>query len=229
MRVLRVVGRFAASRTPPASTPSASNISLARVPSASSPTTPTNVTSAPSARKLFATFPAPPSVNVWRPTLTTGTGASGEMRETSPQIHSSIIRSPTTRMRLPRIRVKSSRALGGASGSADAMRKRLIDEIANDVTHRDVHFLDDRGIAVRAHQDQVGDVGNFAAAVAGERNRERAVPLGGFEPVYDVTRIAAGRNADDDVARPRERFDLPREDVLVSEVVRDRRHGRGIR
>src|ERR1700688_1029898 len=62
------------------------------------------------ARRLFATFPAPPSVNEWSLTATTGTGASGEMRETVPQTHSSSMTSPTTRILLSRMRSNRRRA-----------------------------------------------------------------------------------------------------------------------
>src|ERR1700680_2916339 len=81
-----------------------------RWPSASSPTAPAKTTCAPIARRLFATFPAPPSVNEWSLTATTGTGASGEMRETVPQTHSSSMTSPTTRILLSRIRSNRRRA-----------------------------------------------------------------------------------------------------------------------
>src|ERR1700729_1248137 len=50
--------------------------------------------------RLRATFAAPPGKDSSRTISTTGTGASGEMRETFPQRNSSSIRSPTTRMRL---------------------------------------------------------------------------------------------------------------------------------
>jgi hypothetical protein len=45
---------------------------------------PTAATRAPSAATLRATLAAPPGRSSLRPTLTTGTGASGEMRATSP-------------------------------------------------------------------------------------------------------------------------------------------------
>ena len=49
-------------------------------------------------RRLRATFAAPPALKVSRCTSTTGTGASGEIRPTFPQINSSSIISPTTRI-----------------------------------------------------------------------------------------------------------------------------------
>jgi len=51
---------------------------------ASSPTTPSSVTRAPIAAMLRATFAAPPGISENRSTLTTGIGASGEIRSTDP-------------------------------------------------------------------------------------------------------------------------------------------------
>jgi hypothetical protein len=50
-------------------------------PASSSPTTDSSATRAPSAAQLRATLAAPPGRSSLRSTLTTGTGASGEMRE----------------------------------------------------------------------------------------------------------------------------------------------------
>ena len=55
-----------------------------RAPGSSSPITPTSVALAPSTTALNATFAAPPRRSSLRVTRTTGTGASGEIRETSP-------------------------------------------------------------------------------------------------------------------------------------------------
>src|SRR5262249_16184852 len=51
---------------------------------------------APSAIKFASTFAAPPRWIDSRRTSTTGTGASGEIRVTSPQTNSSSITSPST-------------------------------------------------------------------------------------------------------------------------------------
>src|SRR5713226_3613968 len=51
---------------------------------------------APSANRFASTFAAPPRCVDSRCTSTTGTGASGEMRDTLPQTNSSSITSPTT-------------------------------------------------------------------------------------------------------------------------------------
>ncbi|EXI68790.1 MAG: hypothetical protein AW07_04349 [Candidatus Accumulibacter sp. SK-11] len=53
-------------------------------PASSSPTTDSSETRAPSAATLRATFAAPPGRSSQRSMRTTGTGASGEMRATSP-------------------------------------------------------------------------------------------------------------------------------------------------
>ena len=56
----------------------------------------------PSAWMLAAAFAAPPSRQSCARTSSTGTGASGEIRETSPRRYSSSITSPTTTTRQPR-------------------------------------------------------------------------------------------------------------------------------
>ena len=53
-------------------------------PAVSSPTTPTKMQRAPRLAMLRATLPAPPIVTSLRCTASTGAGASGEMRPTSP-------------------------------------------------------------------------------------------------------------------------------------------------
>ena len=50
--------------------------------------------------KLRATLAAPPGMKLSREKSTTGTGASGEMRDTPPQMNWSSITSPTTRTRV---------------------------------------------------------------------------------------------------------------------------------
>ena len=53
-----------------------------------------------SAVRLRATFAAPPGIKLSRSKSTTGTGASGEMRDTPPQMNWSSITSPTTSTRV---------------------------------------------------------------------------------------------------------------------------------
>src|SRR6185436_12601668 len=59
--------------------------------------------------------------------LTTGTGASGEMRVTSPQINSSSITSPNTTMRQRRalVRISSARLLVSVSKVIDPAQQLL--------------------------------------------------------------------------------------------------------
>src|SRR6266568_7876100 len=62
--------------------------------------TPSKSAEAFSAVKLRATFAAPPGMKLSRSKSTTGTGASGEMRDTQPQMNWSSITSPTTSTRV---------------------------------------------------------------------------------------------------------------------------------
>ena len=98
-RVLMVVGRVSwrirsADATPrPAK---AASISSAAV---SSPVSAIRVTFPPNAATLRATLPAPPSMAVSLWMRRTGTGASGEIRATSPVMNRSSMTSPTQRTR----------------------------------------------------------------------------------------------------------------------------------
>ena len=84
MRVLMVVGRLA-SRASTASTPPDSHSAASMPPASSSPTADSSSGLAPRAARLRATLPAPAGgVALAAHTRTTGTGASGEMRPTSP-------------------------------------------------------------------------------------------------------------------------------------------------
>src|SRR6185503_14610884 len=84
-----------------------------RSPAASLPITPTTDPRAPSATRFASTFAAPPRCTDSRRTSTTGTGASGEIRVTSPQTNSSSITSPstTTLRSRRRSRISEARAL----------------------------------------------------------------------------------------------------------------------
>ena len=65
-----------------------------RPAASSSPTTPASELRPPSAATPAAAFAAPPGTSFRRATSTTGTGASGEIRDTAPQTYSSSITSP---------------------------------------------------------------------------------------------------------------------------------------
>ena len=67
-------------------TPTPSSSWRSSSPAPSFPAVPTTVQVAPSAATLAATFPAPPTAEDSSSTWTTGTGASGEMRSTRPEM-----------------------------------------------------------------------------------------------------------------------------------------------
>src|SRR3989344_953311 len=99
--ILTVVGLSSSMSIPSTSMPFCSR-SLSRVARDSSfPVMPTIFTRSPRAAAFMATFAAPPGTKVSRCTSTTWTGASGEMRETSPQTYLSSMLSPMTMMRFP--------------------------------------------------------------------------------------------------------------------------------
>ena len=85
MRVLTMVSWFAETAPSRTRTPPSRTTSTRRRPLGSSPIQPKSVALPPRAAMLSATLAAPPAVKVSCETFTTGTGASGEMREASPQ------------------------------------------------------------------------------------------------------------------------------------------------
>ncbi len=97
--VFFVVSRSGSWITPRVSTPRSPNFFSNSSLSLPMPVTPRTETLAPSAARLLTTLPEPPRVYSSFLTATTWTGASGEMRSTSPQTYSSIIKSPTTSRR----------------------------------------------------------------------------------------------------------------------------------
>src|SRR5208337_290674 len=95
--VLTVVGLPACTTSPLLSIFCSAKSFLIFSPIRSSPIKPASKTRPPRLWMLCTTLAAPPSRRFSLVTATTGTGASGEMRETVPQINSSIMMSPTTR------------------------------------------------------------------------------------------------------------------------------------
>jgi len=79
----------------------------------SRPTTPNSSVRAPRAERLRATLAAPPGMKLSRSKSTTGTGASGEMRATRPQMNWSSMTSPITSTRVRVIWSSSSRSRDG--------------------------------------------------------------------------------------------------------------------
>ncbi len=96
-RVLRVVGRPSSTTIPAVSTPRLRTSVSSLLPVSSEPTTPAKYARPPAEQMLFRTFAHPPSMKLSFFTSTTGTGASGEIRETRPQMKWSAMISPTTR------------------------------------------------------------------------------------------------------------------------------------
>ena len=66
-------------------------------PALSSPAIPQISAPPPKEATLLATLVAPPGIKLSELTRTTGTGASGEILSTLPQINSSKIKSPSTK------------------------------------------------------------------------------------------------------------------------------------
>ena len=98
MRSLVVVG-MAATSVKAGSTPASASMDSNLSCSSSPPPNPATVTHAPSPARFMATLAAPPGRSFCQVARTTGTGASGEMRSTSPQMYLSSITSPTTSTR----------------------------------------------------------------------------------------------------------------------------------
>src|SRR5277367_2972202 len=118
MRVFEIVG-CSATTIPEASTPAAVRIAVSWRISLSSPQKPAWVTLTPRPTRFMATLAAPPGELVVRTERSTGTGASGEMRSTSPQMERSSMTSPITRMR------KAANPLSISSRSLDCSFKSI--------------------------------------------------------------------------------------------------------
>src|SRR5687767_15611844 len=131
MRTLVVVGRPESPMN--AGAMLASRHAWASVVDASSwPVTATSVAMPPSAVTLCATFAAPPIRWLAWSNITTGTGASGEMRVTRPAMNLSSMASPTTstwtRPRPAVIAWARSGPSGGSIGARRRERQRNQDE-----------------------------------------------------------------------------------------------------
>ncbi len=98
MRVFEMVA-WPERTIPEKSTPAAESKALSSRISASLPQKPACSTLTPRPTRFIATLAAPPGALVVRTERSTGTGASGEMRSTSPQMERSNITSPITNTR----------------------------------------------------------------------------------------------------------------------------------
>src|SRR5262245_6876424 len=164
MRVLMVVGRPPAGRSPSTLIPASLKRLTRSSPSASSPRRPTGTALPPRATMLRATFPAPPGEALSRSIRTTGTGASGEIRPTLPQRKRSTIRSPRTTTRASRKRARMASARRASRSAAEGSTRvrvflrppfgldgRLLDQHDRDV-------IDDRITPVARDADEPGFV-----------------------------------------------------------------------
>ena len=145
MRVLIVVGRDLSAINKSSVWKVLFSLTELRIlsPAKSSPTTPITHACAPSASRLANTFAAPPRCVDSRLMSTTGTGASGEMRVTSPQRNSSSITSPSTTMLRSRIRrvISSARVLGTACiPTKESFTQRRKDNLAAQHSINRAHY-----------------------------------------------------------------------------------------
>ena len=125
----------------------------------SSPTTVISITPGPSALTFNATFAAPPRRCSSRVTRTTGTGASGEIRSTSPNRYRSSIASPTTSTRALRSRALRFASLPGAPlfCSAHASPNASSTERAQHMADEDVRLLNPCRGLTRHHDRHVAE------------------------------------------------------------------------
>src|SRR5881394_3963972 len=100
IRVLMLVARSKCCNRPSQWTRCSSSKLASFLPASSRPMTPSKSAEAFSAVKLRATFAAPPGMKLSRSKSTTGTGASGEIRDTQPQMNWWSITSPITSTRV---------------------------------------------------------------------------------------------------------------------------------
>src|SRR5258707_4313097 len=98
MRVFTVVTELSEQRHPSDPTFASESNHFSLFPAPSLPMMLKSSVGTPRAAKLRATLAAPPGMNLSRSNCTTGTGASGEILFTEPQINSSSMISPNTRI-----------------------------------------------------------------------------------------------------------------------------------
>jgi len=91
-----------------------------------------------------------------------------------------------------------------------------------------MQFLDTCGVVAGDDDAVIRDGSNCAAVFTGQQNSRHAVGFGGLEGLADVLGVAAGREADEDVVRLAERFDLAGKDLVVAVVVGDAGEHRGV-
>src|SRR5580658_9435600 len=126
----------------------------------------------------MATLAAPPGRSLRCAARTIGTGASGEIRSTSPQIYLSSITSPTTRactccQSRSTSRITSCMLSIIELGLQGLLRMAEIgfNPIAENVAHQDVGLLNARGIGRGDAQAAVREFGGAAAPGSGHGHR----------------------------------------------------------
>lgn len=105
----------------------------------------------------------------------------------------------------------------------------ILYQFAQDVTERDVAFLNsgrDRG---RDDKGMIDQPGQLSAVGAGPSNRDQAAVTSCCDPFQDVRGIPAGADADGDVAWAAVRSDLAGKEFFVPIVVGDTGNGGDIR
>lgn len=109
-------------------------------------------------------------------------------------------------------------------------RKDLIlDQLAEDMAQGCVTFLDARGHAGRYDEGVIHHGGQLASVATGPSNRLQAGFAGCGDPFQHVGRIAAGADADGDIAFPTVCEDLAGEHLFVSIVIGDTRDSGHVR
>src|SRR4051812_8301304 len=111
-------------------------------------------------------------------------------------------------------------------GAAD---ERRFDDLADRVPREDMELLDAGRLLRRSREADVGVILEDATAGTGEPDADRAFRLRVVECTEHVRRFAARRDADHDVAWPRERANLARENVFERPVVADGGQDRRVR
>src|SRR5271165_5004632 len=195
--------------------------------SGSLPAKPTSVTRAPSWARFMAALAAPPGRSSRRVARTTGTGASGEMRSTSPQTYWSSITSPTTSTGTPchpaSISSRTSREIIEHSGAFELVFRRHgdVDPLAQHVAEQGVHLLHARGVRGRHVKAEVGQLRHSPVAAAAHGYRAGVQLMRTSQRRTNVGTAARGGNSHHNIARLTQRVDLPFEDVFKAKIVGD--------
>ncbi len=105
----------------------------------------------------------------------------------------------------------------------------LFYEIAQNMTHCDVDFLDERAITIGAHETKVRDLRNAATTVASKCNSDCADRFRNLQTSDDILGRTTRRETDDNIAGRNHGFYEARKDVFVAIVVGNSGHRRRVR